>query len=195
MLKKPKKAERTRAKIFAVAMNLFQKHGFDSISVEQITTKAQVAKGTFFSHFPTKDAVLMEIGEILFSYVTEKTIGKLPKSEKAKILLIFRVMAEWHYKNKQLSALITRLVLGTSNSYEPGNIGRKKALAVLTEIIRKGQEAGEFPNKTSPEIAAETLMGAYLFHLVEWHMQSSKKHFPRLIETSTKLILGGLCTS
>ena len=51
----------TRARLFEAAVRLFAKHGYAATSVEQITREAGVAKGTFFVHYATKDAVVTQL--------------------------------------------------------------------------------------------------------------------------------------
>ncbi|MEM6991239.1 MAG: TetR/AcrR family transcriptional regulator [Myxococcota bacterium] len=47
-----------RAKIEAAAADLFSRFGFAATSTKRIATKAGVAEGTIFRHFPTKQALL-----------------------------------------------------------------------------------------------------------------------------------------
>src|SRR5713226_4310162 len=61
--RRERKKERTRQEIYRAAMELFVARGFDTVTVEDICDAADVAKGTFFLHFPTKDALLLEYGE------------------------------------------------------------------------------------------------------------------------------------
>src|SRR5438445_12355701 len=51
----------TRARIFAAAVRLFAEHGYADTTVDRIAREAGVAKGTFFVHFATKDAVVTEL--------------------------------------------------------------------------------------------------------------------------------------
>ena len=55
-----RKKARTRTELFRAGMELFEAHGFDAVTVEQICQAADVARGTFFLHFPTKSALLLE---------------------------------------------------------------------------------------------------------------------------------------
>jgi len=55
------KADDTRRRIFAAAKELFAKRGYHDVTVAEIAARAQVAKGTFFVHFATKDAVVTEL--------------------------------------------------------------------------------------------------------------------------------------
>ncbi|MDF1871410.1 TetR/AcrR family transcriptional regulator [Vannielia sp.] len=49
---------RTRAKLIATAEALVTADGFAALRVEQVVQGAGVAKGTFFAHFPDKDALM-----------------------------------------------------------------------------------------------------------------------------------------
>src|SRR5262245_6871573 len=60
--RRERKKARTRQDIYSAAMILLLHRGFDAVSIEDICADADVAKGTFFLHFPTKDALLLEYG-------------------------------------------------------------------------------------------------------------------------------------
>lgn len=57
-LTKPKsKRERTRDTLVAAAEHLFAERGPDAVSIDEITAAAEVAKGTFYTHFADKDDI------------------------------------------------------------------------------------------------------------------------------------------
>src|SRR2546423_4131867 len=51
----------TRDRIFAAALAEFRRVGVAAAEIEDIVRAADVARGTFYLHFPTKDHVLMEL--------------------------------------------------------------------------------------------------------------------------------------
>lgn len=55
-----KKAERTKAKLLDSAQRLISAHGFDNVSVEDITKDSGMAKGTFYHYFECKEDVVRE---------------------------------------------------------------------------------------------------------------------------------------
>src|SRR5882672_2687799 len=61
--RRERKKGRTRADIYAAAMTLFLKRGFDAVTIDDICRAADVARATFFLHFPAKEALLLEYGE------------------------------------------------------------------------------------------------------------------------------------
>lgn len=55
------KAVRTRARLMDAAMILFARDGFEGASVNEIARLADVANGTFYSHFPDRDAIAQAV--------------------------------------------------------------------------------------------------------------------------------------
>jgi AcrR family transcriptional regulator len=55
------RSEATRNRILDVSTNLFSKTGYDATGVAEICQAAGVSKGAFYHHFPSKQAVFMEL--------------------------------------------------------------------------------------------------------------------------------------
>jgi AcrR family transcriptional regulator len=55
------RAEKTRRRLFRAACELFASFGYSNTTVDTIARRAKVAKGTFFVHYATKDAVIKEL--------------------------------------------------------------------------------------------------------------------------------------
>jgi AcrR family transcriptional regulator len=53
--------EATHQRIYEVALQLFQQHGFERVSVGQIAAGAGVSVPTFYSHYPSKEHVIMSL--------------------------------------------------------------------------------------------------------------------------------------
>jgi AcrR family transcriptional regulator len=60
---------RTRTAILEAALQLFAERTYDTISVDDITQGAAVAKGSFYNHFTDKHHLATEIGSLLHSHV------------------------------------------------------------------------------------------------------------------------------
>ncbi len=53
--------EETRERIFESALDVFRRDGFDTTRIEDIADMADVSRGAFYFHFPSKDDVLVEL--------------------------------------------------------------------------------------------------------------------------------------
>ncbi len=51
----------TKEKIFNVSLNLFSKRGYDSVSLREIAEEVGIKKSSIYSHYSSKEAILMEI--------------------------------------------------------------------------------------------------------------------------------------
>lgn len=57
----------TKEKIFDVALDLFSKKGYDSVSLREIAEEVGIKKSSIYSHYASKEAILMSI----FEYFTD----------------------------------------------------------------------------------------------------------------------------
>jgi AcrR family transcriptional regulator len=53
--------ERTHQRIYDVALELFQRNGFDNVTVAQIAQGAKVSVPTFYAHFMSKEHIVMQL--------------------------------------------------------------------------------------------------------------------------------------
>lgn len=58
---------KTRKKILTVCVRLFLEQGYKNTTITQITKDAGITRGSFQNFFPTKDSVLKELVETMFS--------------------------------------------------------------------------------------------------------------------------------
>lgn len=81
MNEKKIKGEETKKKIIEGAEILFTENGYDSTTVQDICNKAEISKGAFFYHFPTKKFLFLEI---LDKYLSEldKRMNEIEKKSK-----------------------------------------------------------------------------------------------------------------
>jgi len=57
-----RKKRQVRERILDVCARLFRSRGFDETTIDDIAAKVDVSRQTFFNYFPSKEAVLAEIG-------------------------------------------------------------------------------------------------------------------------------------
>lgn len=80
------RTQRTRARLISTAEALVRSKGFAGLRVEQVVKGAGVAKGTFFAHFPDKDALLERlIGQRLLATLERLDPARRPESPEALV--------------------------------------------------------------------------------------------------------------
>ena len=86
------RSEETHNHILEAATHLFSKTGYDATGVAEICQAAGVSKGAFYHHFPTKQAVFMEL---LNTYLNGIESGfNLMRQETRNVPQVILQMAE-----------------------------------------------------------------------------------------------------
>ena len=75
-LRERKKA-RLRQEIVETALHLFRQRGYENTRIDDIVQALEISQPTFFRYFPSKDAVLREVGRRAFARQAESLKSEL----------------------------------------------------------------------------------------------------------------------
>jgi AcrR family transcriptional regulator len=67
-----KRAKRTRKKLKEAALDAFSEKSIDAVTVEEITEKADVGKGTLYQHFEHKEEIVLTLVEEAVDHLIER---------------------------------------------------------------------------------------------------------------------------
>ena len=67
-----KRAKRTRKKLKEAALDVFSEKSIDAVTVEEITEKADVGKGTLYQHFDDKEEIVVMLVEEAVDHLIER---------------------------------------------------------------------------------------------------------------------------
>lgn len=180
----------TRERIFRVAMELFAQKGFDQTTVSEITEAADIGKGTFFTYFPNKEAIFRRPGEISMELMSQSARDDITAGKSMAITLtnILCASASWHEENKS----ITRQMSRSSISFSLGEKSSKgKLMGLLEEIIKIGQQKGEFKTNHDAHDTALVLTGVYFTVIAFWAFQEVRL-LENLMRSSVNIVIEGL---
>ncbi len=156
--RRERRRSQTRARIFECAMRLFARHGFADTKVESITEAADVAKGTFFNYFPSKEAIIGEMAKRLM-------VGLAARADQARredtVLPALQALPEHIVAGPGQSPVLFRSLMGTVLLNRPLTALFEQvadsARQQIARIIARGQELGEI----RPDISAEELARSF----------------------------------
>ena len=78
LTKRQMQAMETKNKIYQAAVREINKKGFNNVNIEDITTAANVAKGSFYTHFDSKEDIIFytfETSDKIYQRAIEKVEG------------------------------------------------------------------------------------------------------------------------
>ena len=161
----------TAHRIFNVALRLFTEQGFEATTVEAITQAAGVAKGTFFTHFASKEALLHHIGEMQMERLLAQIAADPDFAAQAAPEQIRRVLhtlaAGIEHQPEEMRTLAVELIMRHS-LLEIDRPGTDALDDLLTTIIARGQGVGLIvPHHPAKRIAV-LVRSCYFLAFVEW---------------------------
>ena len=176
-LRERKKAK-LRQQIIETSIRLFRKHGYENTRVEDIVQILEVSQPTFFRYFPSKDAVLREVGRRGFSCIKEHLETEL--SSDATTAERLRRMYEGMAREVESDRPLWRAVVlsGAMDPVRSPEMRRPEEIAVslLREILAKGQKRGEVTKEFPGAHLAEFMEGLYTTVVRRWAVDLSGPH-------------------
>jgi AcrR family transcriptional regulator len=187
--RREKRKQEIRARIEEAAYLLFQQQGIEDTSIEQICVQADVARRTFYGHFPNKHSLLGGLG-----------ISRLYDQSEPML----RLLMENHQTTRQrLEAMIDyiesnfagfgdidrQLILLAPSTFAEDKERQRKigdtTMASFTSLINAGVKLGDVHTAFSAEILAAMVVGTLNMLTTSWAMNSDYPIFAKLEEART----------
>ena len=189
--RRERKRERTRGEIYAAAMNLFLRRGFDAVTIEEICDAADVARATFFLHFATKEALLTEYGNRANQALAD-LISASHGSATATLKGALKMLAERAMQHPDVVRLHVREIVSRPPMFDESHKERETLVSLLAAVIARGQITGEFRRKIEPVLAAVALCATYFALIYEWARRGGKLDVEGAIAQTLDIVLNGL---
>ncbi len=172
----PGRRERRRTQtldhVASTAMRLFEAQGYDATTMEQIAQQSDVAKGTLYNHFPTKEAILAHWVHLELVVDAQRLHASIdPKAGfTAQLTGLLDASAEWseRYRAYLLDYFRFRF-LNIESELGGGDRGTPRDLSGLFEVlIVAAQQAGMLRTDVSAAHLASLLHHLYFGALMRW---------------------------
>lgn len=141
------RALETKQNLFKSALKLFSERGYDTVSVEDITTEAGTSKGSFYTYFENKEHVLVEQFKQVDDYYL-KVYKNLRKKKNAPEKLMAFVKKQQQYVVKEMGIANVKILYSNQIRNKIENtfiVGKDRPVyRIIQEIIEEGQKEGNF---------------------------------------------------
>src|ERR1700678_3186839 len=176
-LRERKKA-RLRQQIIDTSIRLFRKHGYENTRIDDIVQILEISQPTFFRYFPSKDAVLREVGERGYACICERLRSELSSKAQTseRLRRLYTTMAHEVQADRQLwQAVVLSGAMDPVRSAELRG-HEEAAVRLLREILTQGQKRGEVSRAFPVVHLSEFMEGLYNTVVRQWAVDLTGPH-------------------
>lgn len=190
----PVQSADAKTRVLAAAVGLFARQGYDGTSVAQVISRAGVAKGGFYHHFPSKEALLYEVyGDLIsrqLAAMDAVLARRLPPADTVRSLIENLVESTAASAQQALVFWREQHKLGDDRT-EQYRRARRRYHDTVTRLIRDGQAAGAFSTVASPEMVTFTIFGV-INELPLWYRPQGRKRPAQIAAELSDLVLAAI---
>jgi AcrR family transcriptional regulator len=187
----------TRETLLATALSLFSESGYDATSVAQICEKAQVSKGAFYHHFPSKQDLFLSLMARWLSEMKTNFLSEATKAEDVPAALEnmaaisgqifseldtgFPILLEF-WRQASRDPLIWEQAVAPYEEY----------LAIFAAMIQTAKEEGSFSDGLDPHLAARVVTGLAMGLLLQASFDEGNVDWQQVTVKGIKILIEGM---
>lgn len=158
----------TRRRILLAAVELFTERGFDAVTIDEIAERADVARGTVFNHFPSKESLCEGLSELQVELLEEAIQeGRISGGAGEKIAQAMRLLADFQGRNPENCRTVLTRALSCMKCGELAQPAMR-VFELFDGWVQEGQRTGELRGDlTSTELSC-FLMGLRVQATITW---------------------------
>lgn len=185
------RAMKTKDKIYSAGVKVINEKGFSNVSIEDITTAAKVAKGSFYTHFESKE------GLVFYTFTQSDEIYK-QAYEKVKSLDFLNMVTHFvrisytEYE-KRGKGIIKAMITNYFSIAESNFYGKDRPLLkCLDLIVESGKKEGALDTQVSTERYVNILLSTMVGVEVMWCFDSQGQKLADMIEEAVCVTAKGM---
>ncbi|MEI2456080.1 MULTISPECIES: TetR/AcrR family transcriptional regulator [Lysobacter] len=170
--RRERKRQQTLDHLAATAFGLFEREGYEAVTMEQIAVAADVAKGTLYNHFPVKEALLAHQFHGELAQAMEGLAASLaePDDFARRLARWLQASVPWYERRRAYLSpyLRYRFLAVEAASRRRDGEERSGLERLFRALILAGQASGELRRDLPAEHFADLLQHLYLGALMRW---------------------------
>ena len=193
-LRERKKA-RLRQQIIDTAIRLFRKQGYEKTRVDDIVQILEISQPTFFRYFPSKDAVLRDVGQRGFECIRQRLQSELSTraNTASRLRRLYHTMACEAEADRPLWQAV--VLSGAMDAVRSPEVrGAECVVAgLLREILAQGQKRGEVTTAFPVVHLAEFMEALYQTVVRQWTVDLTGPHkLTERVDSAVEFFLRGV---
>ena len=191
MTKRQRQARETKRRLYEAAIALIQAKGFSEINIKDITDLAGVSKGTFYTHFDSKEDLLQytftQSGEFY-----EEAYEKVKDLDFAYALVQFFTLA--YIENEKRGKEILKALASSYTGMDYEHIyGEQRGLVkYLRALIEMGQEKGTVRTDLSTDAMLYMCLASLVGVEFHWAFSNDSEKLSTRVEQQMSVLVRGM---
>jgi AcrR family transcriptional regulator len=180
--------------VLDAAVELFAERGYDGTSVAEVITRARVAKGGFYHHFASKEALLYEVyGDLITRQLAamEEILARADDPATTLRALIFDLVDSTAASSARALVFWRELHRLGDERTTAYRVARRRYHDAVIKLLRQGQRDGAFVAVASPETVTFTIFGV-INELPLWYRPHGRKRPAEIAGELADFVLAGL---
>jgi AcrR family transcriptional regulator len=197
--RRKEQGEATKKKIYDNALRLFVEHGVDNVTIDDIVTAVGIARGTFYVHFESKDALisaLLSSRAVIVDADYEAFLKTLPEDMSSCDVLVALVGKICDVIKDDIGyetiKTIYKVQLTSAPAAQDASGYDRAVYRLLADVLEKGVAQGEFRALLPVEELSNHLVLALRGLTYEWCMRYPNFNFEEQALEHFKLLLDGI---
>lgn len=175
-----RKKDETRQQILTAASSLFAVRGYFNTSIDDIAELADLARGTVFYHFESKEALVLALRfrSVEEAWRLSESLLQSGQSPLAVLKYFMTLTFEWTERNLELSRVLfsegpfmlkeTARKSGASGIFKPPSL-------VPRQLVEAAQQEGTIRAEMNPDFVAHLLTFVLIHGQLDWIESGSGK--------------------
>jgi TetR/AcrR family transcriptional regulator, cholesterol catabolism regulator len=186
--RRARRKQETRERIVDAAVELFVRQGYDATTVDQIAAAADVARGTFFNHFPGKEDVPHAAIERRRKELRDVIAATTAPDATTRILDGLKNLAALYDADSATRRPMLRIWIRCGGPFGPGH---GQTADFIRAFLDEGKSAGDVRKDLDTSMAGLVLQDVYIGALCRWaasETDSLQQHLQPALELVMPLL-------
>ncbi len=197
--RRQRKQDQTADHLSATAYRLFEAHGYDEVSMEQVAEVADVAKATLYKYFPVKEALIAHRFrlDIATGMAARAQALFAHKTFDSRMRYLLSESAAWHSERRTYLRHYIRYLTSVRRCDErkPESVNADSdSRQILAAMFRTAQQSGEI--KASVEVEQLAMSFEYLLYaaITSWLAEPAPNLTERFL-SAFELVMYGVASA
>lgn len=191
LTKRQLQAMETKNKIYQAAVKEINEKGFNNVNIEDITTAANVAKGSFYTHFDSKEDIIFYTFETS-DKIYEEAMGQVEGDDFLRTITEFVRLCYTEHE-KRGKGIIKAMISNYYNYPEKAFYSRDRMLyQCLERIVDAGKQQQVLDTSVATDYYADILLSTMVGVEVMWCFDDQGRSLANMMMDAIRVTARGM---